>query len=307
MQWCGPLRRTLEHGQMACGLGYFRDGLYAGGTSADHRDALASEANRFFRPVMGMAGLALEHLDARDGRHCRRRQHADSGNQETRIVMPAVFQNHIPTARGFLVAGGGDATPELDVAAQIELVSNVVEIALGFGLPGEMLLPVPFVQQFPGKRVAVGPALGVEAGAGISVPVPGTADGAASLEHPHFEAKFTQLVELVEAGNAGANDDCVKIQGPPPFPPPLAGEGQGGGGNCWRSVHAVFPHPSNRSHHPRCSSRRLSESRAAADCMARLSGPTASLSMSCECAAAVITSSSSHDGDRTGTDTWVMP
>src|SRR6516162_2578820 len=131
---------------MACGLGYFCDGLYAGGTSADHRDALASELHRFFRPIMRMAGLALERLDAGDGRHCRRRQHTDSGNQETRIVVPAVFQNHIPTARVLLVAGGADATPELDVAAQIELVSNVVQIALRLGLPGEVLLPVPFVK-----------------------------------------------------------------------------------------------------------------------------------------------------------------
>ena len=124
------------------------------------------------------------------------------------------------------------------------------------------------------------------------------------------EAELAQLVELVEAGNARADDDRIEIQArlwPPPFPPPFAGEGQGGGGNCRRSVHAVFPPPRNRSNHPRRSSRRLSESRAAADCMARLSGPTASLSMSCECAAAVKTSSRSHDGDRIGTDTWVMP
>ena len=212
--------------------------------------------------------------------------------------MRAVFQNHIPTARVFLVAGGGDATPELDVAAQIELVSNVVEIALGLGLSGEVFLPVPFLQHFPGKRIAIGPALGVEAGAGIAVPVPGAADGAAGLEHPHFEAEFAQPVELVEAGNARADDDRVEIQ---------ARLCRGSVGNCRRSVHAVLPHPSNRSHHPRRSNRRLSESRAAADCIARLSGPTVSLSMSCECAAAVITSSSSHDGDRTGTDTWIMP
>src|SRR5439155_14329473 len=58
---------------------------------------------------------------------------------------------------------------------------------------------------------------------------------------------------------------------------------------------------------PRRSNRTLSESRAAADCIARLSGPTASLSMSCACPAAVRTSSSAHDGDSTGTDTCVMP
>src|SRR5215469_7165149 len=140
---------------MACSLGYFCDGLYAGSAGADHRDALALELHRFLGPIMGMAGLAAEALDARNARHCRRRQHADSGNQETRIVVPAVFQDDIPTARVFLIMRRSGAAIELDVAAQVELVSNVVQIALGLGLPGEMLLPVPFLQQFPGKRIAV--------------------------------------------------------------------------------------------------------------------------------------------------------
>ena len=50
---------ALEHGQVAGGLGDFRDGLHAGRAGADHRDALAREAHRLLRPVMGVAGLAL--------------------------------------------------------------------------------------------------------------------------------------------------------------------------------------------------------------------------------------------------------
>ena len=59
VQWRAPLGGTLEHGQMADGLGHFGDGLYAGGAGADHRDALAVEADRFLGPVMSVAGLAL--------------------------------------------------------------------------------------------------------------------------------------------------------------------------------------------------------------------------------------------------------
>src|SRR6266446_6025214 len=141
-----------------------------------------------------------------------------------------------------------------------------------------MLLPVPFLQQFPRKRVAVGPALRIEAGAGIAVPVPGAADGGAGLEHPHLETELAQLVELVEAGNAGADDDCVEIQAC------LCGSSVG---NRWQPVHAVIPHPNNPPNHPRRSNRALSDSRAAADCIARLSAPSASASRSCECPAAV--------------------
>jgi hypothetical protein len=60
---------------------------------------------------------------------------------------------------------GSDAALELDVAAQIELVGDVVQVTLGLGLAGEMLLPVPLVKQFLRERVAVGPAFGIEPGA----------------------------------------------------------------------------------------------------------------------------------------------
>src|SRR5216683_6532943 len=71
VQGRAPLGGALEHGQMADGLGHFRDGLHTSGTRADHRDALAVELHGFLRPVMSVAGLAAEALDAGDARHCR--------------------------------------------------------------------------------------------------------------------------------------------------------------------------------------------------------------------------------------------
>ena len=126
--------------------------------------------------------------------------------------MPAILQHDVPAARVLLVMRGGNAAVELDVAAQVELVGDIVQIALGLGLAGEALGPVPFLQQLRRKGVAVGIALRIEAGAGIAVPVPGAADAGAGLEHPHLEAELAQPVELVEAGNAGADDDRVEIR-----------------------------------------------------------------------------------------------
>src|SRR5271168_2225269 len=108
---------------------------------------------------------------------------------------------------------GGHPALELDVAAQVESVGDVVQIAFGLRLRGEMLLPVPFVQQFLREGIAVGPAFRIETRAGITVPVPGAANTGAGLEHAHLEPQFAQLAELIEAGNAGANDDGVEIQG----------------------------------------------------------------------------------------------
>ena len=109
---------------------------------------------------------------------------------------------------------GGDAGLELDVAAQIELVGDVVQVTLGLGLAGEMLLPVPFVEQFLRERVAVGPAFGIEPGARVAVPVPGAANAGAGFEYPHREAEFPQSVELIKARDAGADDDGVEIHLP---------------------------------------------------------------------------------------------
>ena len=69
-----------------------------------------------------------------------------------------------------------------DVAAEVEPVDHVVEVALDLGLAGEVLLPLPLVEELLREEVAVGVALGVEAGARVAVPEPGAADAAAGLE-----------------------------------------------------------------------------------------------------------------------------
>jgi HrpA-like RNA helicase len=58
---------------------------------------------------------------------------------------------------------------------------------------------------------SVGPAFGIETGARVAVPVPGAADAGAGLEQSHPKPEFAQPVELVEAGDAGADDDSVEI------------------------------------------------------------------------------------------------
>jgi len=147
MQWRAPVGGALEHGQVADFLGDGLDGLHGGRARADHRDTLTLEVDRFLGPMRGVAGLALERLDARDARHGRCRENANGGNQEACVVAPAILQRDVPAARLFPVVRGADAAVELDVATQVELVGDVVEIALCFGLRREVFGPVPFLQQ----------------------------------------------------------------------------------------------------------------------------------------------------------------
>ena len=213
MQRRAPVGGALENGQLADFLGDGLDGLHGGRPGADHRDPLAFEVHRFLRPEGGVAGLTLERVESRDARHGRRREDADGGDQEACVVAPAILQHDLPASRLLAVVCGADTAAELDITAQVELVGDVVQIALGLGCRREVFFPIPFLQQLVGKRVAVGPAFGIEARTGVAVPVPGAADIAAVLEHQRLQTEFAQLVELIETGNAGTDDDSVKIQG----------------------------------------------------------------------------------------------
>ena len=97
--------------------------------------------------------------------------------------------------------------------AQVEAVDDVVQIALGLGLRGEVLLPLPLVEELLGEEVAVGVALRVEAGTGVAVPVPGAADAVAGLEQQRGEPGVEGPVELVDPGDAGTHDEHVDVRG----------------------------------------------------------------------------------------------
>ena len=125
--------------------------------------------------------------------------------------MPAVFQRNVPAAGLLAVMRGGNAALELDVAAQVELVGDVVQVTLGLRLAGEMLFPVPIVEQLLREGIAVGPAFGIKAGAGVAVPVLVAANASTGFKYPYRQAELPQLVELVEPGNAGADDDRVEV------------------------------------------------------------------------------------------------
>jgi hypothetical protein len=98
------------------------------------------------------------------------------------------------------------------MAAQVEPVDHVVEVALSLGLRGEVLLPLPLVEQLAREQVAVGVALGVEPGARIPVPVPRAADAAARLDELRREAGLACPIELVKAGDAGPHDEHLDVR-----------------------------------------------------------------------------------------------
>ena len=118
---------------------------------------------------------------------------------------------HRPRPRRLVVDGRGDRGAEAHVAPEVEPVHHVVEVALDLRLLGEVLLPLPLLEQLLREQVGVGVALRVEPGPGVAVPVPGAPHAVARLEQLRGEAGFAGAVELVDAGDAGADDQDVDV------------------------------------------------------------------------------------------------
>jgi hypothetical protein len=159
-----------------------------------------------------MERLAPKTVAALDPRQCRRRKGSDRGDQKPGVEAAAVLESDAPAPRALIVSRGRHPAAKLDIAAQVELVSDMIEIAQRLRLASKVLRPFPFLQQLLRKRVTVGIALGIEARAGIAIPVPGAADVGPSLEHPHAKTLFAQPVELVQPRHARADDDGVVVR-----------------------------------------------------------------------------------------------
>ncbi len=155
---------------------------------ADHADAQAGEIDRLMRPVAGVVDLALEVREALDIRHPRIRQAAGGEHDVFRRHRLAVGGGHRPPIGAFVERHPIDAGIELDVAAQVKPVGDMVGVFQNFRLRRVALAPVPFLLQFVGERIGILHAFDVAARTGIAVPVPGAADIAALLIDPHRQS-----------------------------------------------------------------------------------------------------------------------
>src|SRR4051794_21888736 len=107
------------------------------------------------RPGTGVVPLALEVLAAGDVRDLAGRQAADAGDYVLRGNVIAMVGLDLPAAIFFAVPGGGDPRVELDVAAEVEAVSDVGEVAQDLRLLRVLAAPLPLLQQVLVKGEAV--------------------------------------------------------------------------------------------------------------------------------------------------------
>ena len=198
-----PVGGALVDGQRRGHLRDHRDDLHAAGAGADDRDPLAREVDRRRRPPAGVVLLAAEVVPpgARRGRTAPRARRSPRPGTAPGPPLPSSSVT-VHRAVGLVERRRGDGDAEAHVAAEVEAVDHVVEVALGLGLLGEVLLPLPLVEELLREEVAVRVALGVEARARVAVPVPRAADATAGLDQRDREARLAGAVQLVDAGDA---------------------------------------------------------------------------------------------------------
>ena len=154
----------------------------------------------------------LKAVHAFQPRQRRRRQQPDRENDEPACQLAAVVELEPPQIIRLVERGRLDLAVELHVFAQVELVGDVIEITQILGLGREAFLPVPLVEQFPREGITVGEALGVEARAGIAVPVPGSTEVGRGVQHQRVDAEIGQPLDLIDAGHARAYDDDFVVR-----------------------------------------------------------------------------------------------
>ena len=106
---------------------------------------------------------------------------------------------------------GRDAGFQLDVAAQIEAIGDVVQVRQNFRLPRIAFRPLPLLLQRFVEGIAVLHAFHVATRPWITVPEPRAANAVARLEDAHAESLLAQTVQQVETRKTGTDNDGVVV------------------------------------------------------------------------------------------------
>ena len=137
------------------------------------------------------------------------RQLPDTHHQKLRGPCLPIFCGDSPARRLLIVPGLRHAGVELDVLAQVEAVSNMVDVFQNLRLRGIALSPAPLLLQFGGKAVRIVITFHITARTGITVVIPDPAHAGSGFQHRHLFTHTAQAIQRPQPGKSGADDHCV--------------------------------------------------------------------------------------------------
>ena len=206
-----PLRRTLEDGDLG-GLGRQRaHELHGAGAGADDRHFLAGQRH-VVTPLRRVPGGSGEGLHARKGRHLGPVQLADRGDHRVgpaHAARPALLaQLDFPLLARLVPAQCFDLDPETDVATQLELVGELLQVFPDFGALGIVGGPM----QIGGERKRVEMIGRVDTRLRIVVLEPGTAHIRILLDDGETDAHLPHPDGGAQARQSGADHEHLEVR-----------------------------------------------------------------------------------------------
>ena len=183
------------------------------GPAADDGDVLILVLD-LSRPFRAVDRLAPEAFQTGQVRYVGLVQQSDGGHKVAHRkpllrIIRAHFDNPQPPLR--IPAGIPEIGAELDMPIEVVSSCDVLEVCLELGLREVVVGPGRRLQMFAVPGVAVHVAFDVAPGAGVAVPVPGSADVGGVVDGVDGEPELFDKMEGVEAGEAGADDEGVVI------------------------------------------------------------------------------------------------
>src|SRR5581483_8394010 len=201
--------RALKHRELLGLLARFLDDLHAARAGADHGDTLAAEIEALLRPQRSVMAFALEAVHALVLRNVGLRSEARAQHEVATADVFTLARLHHPLVLLAIEIRCSHSRIDLDVAAQIQLLVDVIEIVAPL-LPRRIHLAVVPVAPKVLARVLVHRPVGVDARTGITIPIPDAPDVRARLHALHLEAEIAQSVELIQSGEASADDERIE-------------------------------------------------------------------------------------------------
>src|SRR5277367_1906797 len=118
-------------------------GLNPGRPSADHADALAGEIYTVVWPLARVVPVALELPQAGNVGYVGGGEAADGSDEKLHNECLVVFRADAPAIGRLVVMRRRHPAVELNVALQVELVGDDIQISQNFGLAGIAFGPLP--------------------------------------------------------------------------------------------------------------------------------------------------------------------
>ncbi len=213
-------RRALEHEQLLCAGAEMRHALDGCGTGSDDADALVGElveatvgvaAGVVVVPSTGVERVTLEGGDAVDAGKLRTMQWPARHHDVARSHRVTAIGGDDPPMVGVVPTHAGHLGLETGVSVQVEVLADRLAVREDLGGLGVLLLRhVPDLLQQREVHVR----LDVARGAGIAVPVPGSAEVAALLDQADVvDARLAEPSAGEESAEAAADDQYLDLVG----------------------------------------------------------------------------------------------